>query len=348
LQILRIEDPETHEALDLKEITIKTHAKAAEIAPKKESAEPKENIPVTTDSSTPVEVEGQQDKKEDQSESPSADIDKKVSNEEPKDNAAEEGTEIKTRISYTREFMLSLRPKCKSLPPSLEAATLDALLSKQSDQRSYSDRDWKANRPPPPPRGRGQGRQRQSGSESDTWERGKPLPPLPGYGGRGPPPGMRMPSGPLPALHKSDAAYKVGKTTTEDPEEEKAQKALKSMLNKITPENFNKITEQIVDKINERKKAKTLQGFINQIFDKALKETTFAELYADLVSKLNPALPDLTDDDGNPVNFRRALLNKCQEEFDYGVNAMKAVAEREKRAQTQKVSIVKGINQFTR
>lgn len=64
--------------------------------------------------------------------------------------------------------------------------------------------------------------------------------------------------------------------------------------------------------------------------------------------RLNPALPDLTDDDGNPVNFRRALLNKCQEEFDYGVNAMKAVAEREKRAQTQKVSIVKGINQFNR
>ena len=48
--------------------------------------------------------------------------------------------------------------------------------------------------------------------------------------------------------------------------------------------------------------------------------------------RLNPALPDLTDDDGNPVNFRRALLNKCQEEFDYGVNAMKAVAERERRA----------------
>ncbi len=121
--------------------------------------------------------------------------------------------------------------------------------------------------------------------DSDTWERGKPLPPHAGYGGRGPPPGMRLPSGPLPALHRSDAAYKVGKTTSEDPEEEVAQKALKSMLNKITPENFNKITEQIIDKINEKKKAKTLMGFINQIFDKALRETTFAELYADLVSK---------------------------------------------------------------
>jgi hypothetical protein len=41
---------------------------------------------------------------------------------------------------------------------------------------------------------------------------------------------------------------------------------------------------QIVDVINERKLAKTLSGFINQIFDKALTETHFAELYADLVA----------------------------------------------------------------
>ena len=149
--------------------------------------------------------------------------------------------------------------------------------------------EWKGgNRgPPPPPRGRGPSRQnsRNGGADSDTWERGKPLPPHP-YGGRGaPPPGMRMPSGPLPALHKSEAAYKLGKTTSEDPEEELTQKALKALLNKITPENFMIITEQIIAKINEKQKAKTLMGFINQIFDKALRETTFAELYADLVSK---------------------------------------------------------------
>lgn len=41
---------------------------------------------------------------------------------------------------------------------------------------------------------------------------------------------------------------------------------------------------QIIDVINERKLAKTLSGFINQIFDKALTETHFAELYADLVA----------------------------------------------------------------
>lgn len=89
--------------------------------------------------------------------------------------------------------------------------------------------------------------------DADTWERGKALPPMPagapgmGYGGRGPPPGMRMSSGPLPALHKTGSAYKMGGTVTDDPEEEKAQKALKSMLNKITPQNFEKITDQVGD-----------------------------------------------------------------------------------------------------
>jgi hypothetical protein len=41
---------------------------------------------------------------------------------------------------------------------------------------------------------------------------------------------------------------------------------------------------QIVEVINERKLAQTLSGFIDQIFDKALTETHFAELYADLVA----------------------------------------------------------------
>ena len=171
------------------------------------------------------------------------------------------------------------------------------------------------------------------GIDGDIWERGKALPPMPGnqFAGRGPPPGMRMPTGPLPALHKTDSAYKIGKVITEDPEEERAQKALKALLNKITPENFEKIIEQIVAKFNERKKAQTLYGFIDQIFDKALIETTFSELYANLVSELNRRLPPLEEEDGTSAQFRRTLLNKCQIEFEHGVLAMKAVAEREKR-----------------
>ena len=108
MQILRIEDPETHEALDLKEITSKTHAKAAESAPKKESTESKENTPATTESSTPVEAEGRQDKKEDQSESPSADVDEKVSDEEVKDNAQDEVSILSTYYCHA-----TIKPACK-------------------------------------------------------------------------------------------------------------------------------------------------------------------------------------------------------------------------------------------
>ena len=47
--------------------------------------------------------------------------------------------------------------------------------------------------------------------------------------------------------------------------------------------------------------------------------------------RLKDKLPKLVDDHGEEVEFRRALLNKCQVEFEEGVVAMKAVAERELR-----------------
>ena len=117
---------------------------------------------------------------------------------------------------------------------------------------------------------------------------------------------------------------------------------MQALLNKITMDNFGKITPQIAEEINRRKKAITLQvslprhgaqrrwaaglvcahlpvaaepvpsrawcpapvlrrvcplsvpplvltpfalqGFIDQIFDKALSETTFSELYSNLVA----------------------------------------------------------------
>jgi hypothetical protein len=47
-----------------------------------------------------------------------------------------------------------------------------------------------------------------------------------------------------------------------------------------------------------------------------------------------PAASDSPEEAGKPkrkLNFRRLLLNKCQEEFEKGDAAMNAVAEREKK-----------------
>jgi hypothetical protein len=54
-------------------------------------------------------------------------------------------------------------------------------------------------------------------------------------------------SGPAPDLHKTDSAYKVGMTLSDDPEEEKRQKTYTSLLNKLTPDNFERIAGKILE-----------------------------------------------------------------------------------------------------
>lgn len=74
--------------------------------------------------------------------------------------------------------------------------------------------------------------------------------------------------------------------------------------------------------------ATTLTGLIDQIFDKALIETTFCALYASLCKLLSGDMPEF-DVEGDPrkVTFRRLLLNKCQAEFEKGDAAMRAAEE---------------------
>lgn len=74
-----------------------------------------------------------------------------------------------------------------------------------------------------------------------------------------------------------------------------------------------------------------------QVFDKALLEPGFSEIYATLCFDLNQSLPSFKDESGEEgameITFRRVLLNKCQEEFEEGDAAMKAVEAREKAEQ---------------
>ncbi|KAF3793019.1 Eukaryotic translation initiation factor 4G [Nymphaea thermarum] len=113
-------------------------------------------------------------------------------------------------------------------------------------------------------------------------------------------------------MHKAEKRYEVGKVSDE---EETKQRQLKSILNKLTPQNFEKLFGKVKEVNIDN--VVTLTGVISQIFDKALMEPTFCEMYADFCSRLAGALPDLVE--GNEkVTFRRLLLNKCQEEFERG------------------------------
>ncbi|KAL3146721.1 hypothetical protein ABBQ38_014708 [Trebouxia sp. C0009 RCD-2024] len=164
--------------------------------------------------------------------------------------------------------------------------------------------------------------------EGDRWGK-RALPPAPSGTG-----GAAISS--LPALHKTDHKFKPGQVEGDNPEEMKKQKAIKGSLNKITPEKFDKILGDIIAVGYETEE--TESGLIDQVFDKALTETTFCEIYADLCFQLNSALPSFEppSQDANkrpPSTFRKQLLNKCQEEFEKGEAAMKAVEAREKAEQ---------------
>ncbi|KAI4378041.1 hypothetical protein MLD38_015582 [Melastoma candidum] len=139
--------------------------------------------------------------------------------------------------------------------------------------------------------------------DSDRWQRAA------GFQHKGLIP---SPHTPLRAMHKAEKKYEVGKVTDQ---EEAKQRQLKAILNKLTPQNFEKLFEQV--KAVKIDNTTTLKGLISQIFDKALMEPTFCEMYADLCRHLSQELPDFSDDN-EKITFKRLLLNKCQEEFERG------------------------------
>ncbi|KAJ6675619.1 EUKARYOTIC TRANSLATION INITIATION FACTOR 4 GAMMA [Salix viminalis] len=148
-----------------------------------------------------------------------------------------------------------------------------------------------------------QGGLQRGGSDADRWQSGgsfvhKGLIP--------------SPYTPLQTMHKAERKYEVGKVTDE---EAAKQRQLKGILNKLTPQNFEKLFEQV--KAVNIDNVVTLNGVISQIFDKALMEPTFCEMYADFCFHLAAGLPELIKDD-EKVTFKRLLLNKCQEEFERG------------------------------
>ncbi|KAL9429861.1 hypothetical protein AB3S75_025284 [Citrus x aurantiifolia] len=82
---------------------------------------------------------------------------------------------------------------------------------------------------------------------------------------------------------------------------------------RLNAPNFKKLFEQV--KAVNIDNAVTLTRVISQIFDKALMEPTFCEMYANFCYFLAGELPDFSEDN-EKITFKRLLLNKCQEEFE--------------------------------
>lgn len=103
-------------------------------------------------------------------------------------------------------------------------------------------------------------------------------------------------------------------------------KKVRGVLNKLTPEKFDKLLTQVQDLTIDN--AERLQGVIDLVFEKAVDEPNFSVAYANMCKEL--ALMQVPADSRNKsdtqeyVNFRKLLITRCQIEFEKNSNDEKA------------------------
>jgi translation initiation factor 4G len=109
------------------------------------------------------------------------------------------------------------------------------------------------------------------------------------------------------------------------------ERKVTALLNKLTMEKFDKLSDQILawaNKSEEEKDRATLILVIKLIFEKAVDDAAWSEMYARLCRKMMEQIsPDVKDNSvknfmGQPIVggqlFRKYLLNRCQEDFQRG------------------------------
>ena len=112
---------------------------------------------------------------------------------------------------------------------------------------------------------------------------------------------------------------------------------VKALLNQLTTGRFDSISDQIIvwaNKAEKERDGRTLIQVIKLVFEKAINEEPFSEIYARLCRKMmeqiSPKVQDhgIKDSKGRPFAggnlFRKYLLNRCQEDFERGWSTKEA------------------------
>lgn len=105
----------------------------------------------------------------------------------------------------------------------------------------------------------------------------------------------------------------------------------RACLSKLAPDNFEKLCAQIVELDIEGHA--TLAALVELMFERAIRETAFVEIYAKLFARCAHELPAVKDDaTGEPtLTFRKLLLERAQAEFEGGGGSERGLTDHERR-----------------
>uniref|UniRef100_A0A8C5HTX5 MIF4G domain-containing protein n=1 Tax=Gouania willdenowi TaxID=441366 RepID=A0A8C5HTX5_GOUWI len=118
-----------------------------------------------------------------------------------------------------------------------------------------------------------------------------------------------------PKTNKSVCSSQPKKQEERDSEQTRdLLKQFRSILNKLTPQKFEKLMTQIQMLTIDTEER--LKGVIDLTFEKAISEPAFSEIYANMCSFLNGLEVQSEENPGCQADFRKLLLKRCQKEFE--------------------------------
>jgi translation initiation factor 4G len=133
-----------------------------------------------------------------------------------------------------------------------------------------------------------------------------------------------------PLAISQDSWVKARPTDNDEKSPAFIERKVKALLNKLTEEKFESISNQILDWANKSRDetdGMTLKLVIKQVFEKATDEAHWSAMYAKLCRKLcdclDPSVTEVIDE--KPTSggtlFRKYLIGRCQMDFEAGWKA---------------------------
>ena len=98
-------------------------------------------------------------------------------------------------------------------------------------------------------------------------------------------------------------------------ETEKILRNVRAILNKLTPQKFTKLAEELI-KLEINSQEDRLKGAIDILFEKSINEPAYSCTYAQLCQLLSTLKLTQPSTEGRSINFRSILLTRCQRAFD--------------------------------
>lgn len=208
---------------------------------------------------------------------------------------AEDGGETAVRKRYTIEFLRQFKDKsaCKQLP--VQHGIPDDLRKeyetpkerrKGGDSNRHAD-SWRS-------------QDGRSGKKGDSRKHGSDS--------------KEITREPMPKLETSENSWAAQQKKKDLAEDEAIIRKMKAILNKLTIDKFDMLVTQLFECGIDSKDH--VECLMKEVFEKATTQHHFISMYTDLCMRLNDWFTEqgLTKEDGK--DFKRVLLNQCQESFE--------------------------------